>query len=757
MESNDLASPLASRGAAAEPDASDLDHLLSALQAYVHGRQAAPTADAGNEQADLLQSVCLTLMVGPPELGVDLSPSPLRDQAHAALHAGETDHIPETRVCRLWLACAAGERGPDAADEFATLAREPLWEPVQMLAYRAMADFGRRVLLADLLPKDGPLSLSQADAWLEASHAVEGDEALVGRIVSASDDVVSPCQAQWTALLKAEAELACRAQPETVESELAGLAILADEHLPRTYAEAETQRIAARATAALARARVAQRCDDRGVLTSTAGQLLPAWEREYLQGLVRWQLNDHEGAIAGLKTALEHGPRQTPVRLALAVLVANSSPEAALDLLEYNEPTREMLVAQAALLARLGRYGEAENALARCLEDAATAEPMRYSWAVGRGQSRRQAYAMLTALAERRGDWNAASKNWQIACASGQPRTRQEARRIFAAHRELQSLPAGQAWRRELVTQQLERGCHEIGTIPMPGQEMFFRAVAVMDTLPERAARDFQTLLQRRAWIEAERRVGGGRIVFAGDALLRLGRPQDAIHAYELAGDLPLPEVQERLAATFVCAEALRQAEPAAISSAADRALSLAPTQPWPQLLAAVGLLIAGDASAASLRLDAAEERGAPQTACRCLRSLCAAASGTPTTVPGEDLAALRLPGQAKAMVDLLCGAGPEASRIETFVHALGKEWLAQCPTDPARIARRLLATWCDDGKWDEVFKFAEELARSGEAWAVELATLARVRHALERAGRGELEAAEEELHEVEADFIHKG
>jgi tetratricopeptide (TPR) repeat protein len=279
---------------------------------------------------------------------------------------------------------------------------------------------------------------------------------------------------------------------------------------------------------------------------------------------------------------------------------------------------------------------------------------------------------------------------------------------------------------------------------------MFFRAVAVMDTLPERAAKDFQTLLRRRAWVEAERRVGGGRIIFAGDALLRLGQAQEAIHAYELVGDSPPPEVKERLAVALVYAEVLHHAEPPAILSVADRALSLAPDSPWPRLLAMLGLLIAGDVNSALPRLEAAEERGAPEIACRCLRSLCAIVSGTPATVTDKELAALRLPREAEAVIRLLCDAEPEPTRIEAFVRALGEAWITHCPTDPSLMARRLLTAWCDDGKWDEALRFADELAHSSESWAVELATLARVRHALERAGRGELEEAERELRELE-------
>jgi hypothetical protein len=55
------------------------------------------------------------------------------------------------------------------ADALVALAREYLWEPVSALAHRALAHFGRRADLADLLPREGPLSFAQAEAYLEAN------------------------------------------------------------------------------------------------------------------------------------------------------------------------------------------------------------------------------------------------------------------------------------------------------------------------------------------------------------------------------------------------------------------------------------------------------------------------------------------------------------------------------------------------------------------------------------------------------------
>lgn len=719
--------------------ADDLTRLATALADY---RQLRMAADDDWSVA-IPRAVGVTLIAGPSELGLEAPSTPARDWARSILNGIRPDDVPETRVCHLWLSCASGERGADAADEFVALASETLWEPVQALVYRALAFYGRRTAIANALPKSGLLSLAQADAWLEAAHVDDNDDHWTERISPMSSLLPQAVREAWTRLLKAERTLAFRSDSEPVTSDLVALASLANQNPPRTLAESESRRIAVRAASALARARLAQRIEVESVMAGILGSALPAWERAYLRGLGSWQDGDISGAASRLQSALERNPHQTSIRLAVASLKASQSPEEALAVLEHPEPTREMWSARAALLARLERYAEAEDALQHCTPQlSVTNEPARYSWSRGRTQSRRREAALRTALAERRRDWEMASKSWQAVSASR--RTLQEIRQLFAARQELESLPAGKSWRRDVLQQRLGRGRHELGSIPLVGDALFFRAMAMQDVLPDRSVKDFETLLRRRAWVEAECRVGGGRIIYAADALLRAGRVDDAVRAYELVWAARAASVDDRLAVALVLKEILRHAEASAITREAERATALAPTSPWPQLLAALGLLIVGDVSSARSRLDVAETRGAPAVVCRCLRSTCAAASSGAATLTDEELNTL--PGEVGAVVRFLCGSETLVARIKTFADKFGEDWLAHCPTDPHLAARRFLAILCDEGKWEEAMRFADSLARSKQPWAKELAVLARVRHALQRACRGELDEAESEL-----------
>ncbi len=732
--------------------AEDSAHLMDALQAHIQNRSASPETESNGIRPDILQAICRTLIVAPCELGLKLTTTPLQEQTVNIFRAASPDTLPEARVCQLWLACLAGEIGSEVVDELVALANERLWEPVQALVYRSLAYFGRRNILTGLLPPDGPISLNQADAWLEATHIAGIDNDWTKRLLPALDGLLSPeVRDQWLALLAAELALAYGEATRETENTLMALLPLATDRLPQTFSEAESRRIAARAAAALVRLRVAQRRDDGGVLTSSAGHLIPVWERGYLQALIDWQGNNMDGAVANLQTALASNPYQTPIRLALAALLASSSPDAALNTLEYSEPTREALSLQATALARLGRYPEAENLLAHLQENPNIPnEPARYSWARGRVQYQQRIHVLQAALAERRGHWSEADKAWKSACIDLERKTLLETRQFFMAYQELKSLAATQGWKRDLVKQRLERWQHELGNIPLAGNAMFFRAIAVMDALPERAAKDFLALLRRRSWMEAETRVGGGRIVCAADALLQLGQVREAIHAYEIAAPSLSPEVKERLAVALVYADVLRQTEPKVIVNAAHRAQELAPISPWPQILAALGLLMAREPGLALAQLEAAEAYGAPEPVCHCLRSLCAVVSGAPATITDEERTALRLPQKADAIIRLLCGAGPEVARMEAFVRVFGETWIAHCPIDPDLMASRLLAAWCDSGKWDVALKFADELVRSGEVWAKDLALLTRGRYALEQAVQGDLEKAERMLSALE-------
>lgn len=733
--------------AADEVGADALDELLVAFQTFKQQQAAVPAND--QRQQEMLRAVCATLITGPHQLGQSGRPAPLSESLRVRLQ----DTAPEARVCLLWLQCAAGESDSDSPAQFASLAQENLWEPLKALAWRALAHFGRRQTLAAVLHVDGPFSPILADAWLDASHTTELDANWCVRADTGTTDAILPAlvREQWCELLAAEAWLAHSEPTAVVEATLASLASLADENIPQTYAAAQRQHIATRATAALVRARLARRGDAENALPEPAASFLPQWEQNYLLALARWQMGAEAGAIELLEAALEANPGQTPARLALATLLSAHAPEAALAALAHDEPTREVYAARANLFARMGCYTEAQNALSHCEgQTAAGGEPARFTFARGRAQARQREQILRAALAEHEDDWPSAEKFWRAAGAGVERKSWHDTRRLWTVQRELVSTKPGQQWRRSQIKQTWERGLHELRGVPLVGDALFFRAAALVGTEPESVRKDLQTLLRQNAWVEAEQQSGGGRLIFAGDLLWRLGQPDEARRAYKLAGEFSTPQLTERLAVAKVCVAVARSADAETISLAADGAHALAPLSHWPQLMAVLGLVRAGATEAARDRLDQAAASGAAENVCRVLRTLCGAAHVT-AELAVEEISALNLPEVVAAVLRYLFIGGPDSERMDAMAQALGKRWLELCPTELQLTTQRLLAAWCEEDRWDEALECARALAHMDTDWAKDLWALVSVRHALTLALRGELETADDELRELEA------
>jgi hypothetical protein len=769
VEATSTTTPAQSAGAAddttvVEVDAAGLALLIESFEDYNRLRRADPASERDERQNEISQAICLTLVLA-CEAELDPGPQKAQRQTPATLQNFQPSDLPEARVCGLWQQLAHGQARPGAAEQLASLVRGHLWEPVRWLAYRALAYLGHRRLLADLLPASEQLTLFQADAMLEASLAVGLSENWLEGVEGEGILPSDLCD-KWKALLSAEWSLAYRDYAKDVEKRLEELTGDGDDQGPATFARTVKDRLAARAAAACARARLAGWRKNTDVMNGATARFLPAWEREYLTGLSLWQRDDPMSALSAIKAAMRLNPNQTAIKRALAGLLAARSPDEALSALDHDEPTRDMFAARAQLLARRGRYNEADYALKRC--DAAHDECARFSWARARKQSRQRENMLQAALLERRGDWNKSGKAWRAAFpverqeqASGSTaggslwlvenvrKVLREARQLYQARLQLRSDAAPQGWLGSLLEQRLVDGCNDMMAANVAGDSMFFRAAAMMEILPGRAARDFRRLLRQRDWVEQERRAGSARILFAGDALMRLGQVSEAARAYELAGDPQSSEVKDRRAVAMIYTKILEGAEPEAVLQALDDTVALASSSHWPRLLGALALLMAEKPNEAISALREAAGRGAPEKLCRNLTAMCVALSGS-EAMGSEALPSLDLPEESEKILLLLCGFQAGSQQVREFLDSSGREWVTSLITDPHLASQRLLSQWCDQGKWDEALASADRLIGSGPVWARELAALVRVRHALERACRGEVEEADIELRELE-------
>ncbi len=725
-----------------------LDRWVSSLRAHVEARDGATDPPLDDE---CLRACCMALVTGPLVPGVEpLDPSP-HDRVRSVLEQAPRGALPEIDACRLWLSCANG-LDVDMVTELAPLAEKPLWEPMEAIIYRVLAHLGRRRTLAEIVLRKTPLTLARADALFEASLGSMFERDRIEQIAADPESVwpASLCD-RWKTLLRAEWSVASGEANDPLEQTLTSLMDAVGDGPAQDLADVEVQRIAARASAARVRMDLTRgRVNNEG-LTHPAAQGLPIWERAVLQALTYWRLGDVEAATAELDAALAHNPHQTSIRLALACLRSPDAPEAALAVLDHDEPTRQVLISRAALLARTGRYDEAAEALPTTEEQTPVGlEALRYRWLDAQHRFERQAHALRTALAERRGDWHEADAAWRQVCTEQRTNALRVARQMFVAQRELSQLAEHQTWRQGLAKQRLQQAGNEIGGVPLVADARFFRGLATTSSDPERAVKDLRTLSRSRTWVQAEQRAGGGRLLAVGDALARLGQTGDAVRAYALAAEASPATAGERLAVAAVYAAIGRAAASEEIARSADRADELAPNSPWPPLMTALGLLIAGDWDAAQPHLARAQERGAPEDLVRCLRCVSQGVSD-PGTLSTDELADLGLPKPIEALVHLAVGDRRDVRHLEAFAAYFGPGWIDAAPGDPAPLARRLLASLCDDDRWDDALAMTDDLVRSGRAWAIELAATVRARHAMLCAVRGNLDQAAEALEELSA------
>jgi hypothetical protein len=707
-----------------------MSDAISRLHNYAVDRHPdAPPRDPAVRRP-LLEDCCTAISVDPGASGADAVSTGF--EADPAL--GEAGDLPEWEVCNIWKSCCRGVPAGDSADRLAVLVGVGLWPPVLGLAYRALVCLGRRDLLAKLLPADGILTLAQADAWLDAVHGDGPGRNCRLRIAESEASPLLPNDvcASWRTLLDAELELAFGSQPAIVEDALTQL-LKPAAYAEGTYAYVEAHRIRGRAAAALVRlaliAGVPRPVPDDGAL--------PLWETWYLKGLMAWRAGDVAGAETMLRDGLASSPNQGCVRLALASLLSESAPEAALAFLDGARATRQAHVVRASLLARLKSYDEAGKALAAA--GGSPFEQARSSWTRGLAQSLRLENSLCAALAEREHRWNDAETAWGAVCSEGDQRALRDSRRLYVDHCRLEALPAEREWERSTLANRLGRRFDSLGGITLRGNAAFFRAVAALERWPERSADDLKALIDQRRWVRRECRAGGNRIRFVADALLRLGHARHALRAFEL-----LPPSQwglgERRSVAALAAAISEQNDTAVIMGLFGDPSSHATC--WPGLLAALAMALQGERSGAAVALAGTAKDGAPEAVRSILHAIVES-----KPVAAEHLACLRLPDETAAAVRMICSPGTiKAEAIREYVSSVGGGWLERCPLDPPAVARTLMAALWAENKWPEAVALAARLEKSGRDWAVEIATLTRVRNALAMAIAGKLDGAESAL-----------
>lgn len=632
------------------------------------------------------------------------------DETRAALAAAPLGVLPEADLLG-----ACGRASAQTAEEIASRANGSVWEPVLAIGWRTLTDLGRRDLIATALSEHDPASIVLADASLDAFGSIPWRRERPGNVGPWSVNVA----ADWSALLAIEQKANDGPLDTSDQATLQRLAEKAAPLPPWQLDDAARVHISARAASAL------RRCHIHGDnLPPCNPVLLPVWETAWLAAAEARQSGNLRAAVENLDRALATSPAQTVVRGTLAALVAESDIERALSLVNEKPESRELVVLRAQLLARAGHTAEAAESLAK--HAGVGCEAARTSTPRGRARSEWRAQLLAGALAERRGDWASARTASQSALADEKYRALRIARLAALDQAEWSAMSAKGGWQGDVMKHRLERAVRELGERPLQDNHaLFFRATALRSSA--QARRDWQTLGRRRAWVDAEHRVGGGRIEATAQALLEAGEIQSAKTLLEgLDGT-----ARERLAVADVLTVA--DAGAAAIAAALVRANTRGATHFGTWLLAAVALAAVGEVARATEVADEAVRRGAPSA----LRAIFAEGE-----VAHED-GALHLPAALAAILSARAGRVPDSRQIRAALQELPRGADA---AEFAPAANRALAELFENERWDEVRDWAGLLENANAEWADELAIFAKIGLALARAQTGEFAPAVDDL-----------
>jgi hypothetical protein len=702
-----------------------------------------PRAGAAEQRGQGAQVLLATLRALPLEVGTADCPS-AAELAKLELALGPLlEEWPEAAVCRLWISLLRGESRLELRSALTALAAETLWHPVQALALRGLVACGARAELAHVLAGIDRNRPAAVEAGLEALLPA-------GRELDAlypTSELVARAPA-WGALLEKELKLAGGDDPLALD---AGFAALFDGQVGKSevaspHAELgagdhrENDRFLARLLAARARATIACGRDPRRLFDEAGVERLPAWEVRYLRGVGAWRAGDLAAARTELEASSQSNPRQSAVALSRATLLAERDPGAALDVLNGVSPSREVLVARASLLARMRDYELAERSIREA--EVTGCEPVRLFWAEGRRGWRRRELQLRAALAERHGDATSAERTLAGLEAAEQPlRT---ARSAWTARRALIGNDE-RGFQRSVLERKLKGALGTLGSGPLLRDALFFRAAAAAEFAPEQSARDLGVLAGRRAWLERERRAGGNRLLFMSDMLLGLGRVDEARLGYGSAsGDARLaPIVAERSATALVLRELVAGTDAADLDAAFARAEELAPTSPYPSVVAAFAAICNGDSTLAQAHGARAAERGCPAALSSAVLALATAVRHGTALAP-EAARELGLGNGAQA--GLALSSGDAGTEPEEFLGAIDG---ADATFDRA-LAACGLAGLCERGRFQEAEVHAGRLVGSGAAWAADLLALVRLRRAVALAKSGDFDAAERALSAVE-------
>lgn len=650
---------------------------------------------------------------------------------------GETDSstdLPEVVVCR-WLSTPAAEfeKGyPRIAQGI--LSTEKVWPPLRLRLLECLAGGGARHEVSELLAKDGatpsgtlyldllefglevPSRGGLPDDWLESVG--RADFPLIDEAVSGA----------WRRLLLVEGAAACGRDVPSAEPELAELAQFVPVAEPDPFSLILARRISRRAAAALVRLRLGKGSEWWDVLEWESFLGLDDWERLYLCGLVEWRSGNLRSAAEMLAESRQLNPGNGFVKIAEAVLLSVTDPDSALSLLDSGVVSFDGLVSKMAILSRLKHYAY----LAQLVEVSpveADWEPLRFSWTVARDDLRRQYRAIRSAIAERNKDWSRAYQEAAVIRTNHSVKALLDGRLAFLAGRELDAIPEVERWRREQVERRRERHFRATSLKKPAGDELWYSALARVNSEPEGVVNDFLKLVGQAGWLRAQNQGGGQRVTMAGDVLLRLGQTSAAKRAYLLSGENGFGLDHRRELADRLMLLENRGDLGTSETSSGDSMESGDATAVLTLLEGLIHFAL-GRKSVALETIQGIVVKGFHVYLCQWILNVLGLSNFDIEGMPAiDDFPQVLIPAFK------LCHSREVLSdRVGKYIESTGAQWMTSCPLDPEIVARAHIDRLCQNHKWEEAKKWLAGVSPEDHIWARDVGSLVALREVLNQA-----------------------
>lgn len=282
-----------------------------------------------------------------------------------------------------------------------------------------------------------------------------------------------------------------------------------------------------------------------------------------------------------------------------------------------------------------------------------------------------------------------------------------DGRLAFLAGRELDAIPEVERWRREQVERRRERHFRATSLKKPAGDELWYSALARVNSEPEGVVNDFLKLVGQAGWLRAQNQGGGQRVTMAGDVLLRLGQTSAAKRAYLLSGENGFGLDHRRELADRLMLLENRGDLGTSETSSGDSMESGDATAVLTLLEGLIHFAL-GRKSVALETIQGIVVKGFHVYLCQWILNVLGLSNFDIEGMPAiDDFPQVLIPAFK------LCHSREVLSdRVGKYIESTGAQWMTSCPLDPEIVARARIDRLCQNHKWEEAKKWLAGVSR---------------------------------------------